>query len=110
MNKDIIDLVKAVEEKGYEPETDWTKEYYSYSYMKRQSYIELCLIQRWFRNLKILVEATVIDDWNGWTVSIYHEDCIAPICLAYKDNSVEFPTYDAALLAGLQEAVKLISK
>lgn len=66
-------------------------------------------LQTYLRNRKILVEAVPVDSWDNWTYSIYVEDCFAPFAkVAPEDISLEFPTYEDALEAGLTKAIDFL--
>lgn len=66
-------------------------------------------LQTYLRNHKILVEAVPVDSWDNWTYSIYVEDCFAPFAkVAPEDISLEFPTYEDALEAGLTQAIDFL--
>lgn len=66
-------------------------------------------LQTYLRNRKILVEVVPVDSWDNWTYSIYVEDCFAPFAkVAPEDISLEFPTYEDALEAGLTKAIDFL--
>ena len=71
-------------------------------------YLWMCELQRWLiLNHKILVDITVVDDWNEWSYTITVKDCMSP--LAIVDCSIDtYFTQLLALEAGLLNALKLI--
>jgi len=64
----------------------------------------------WFRNKKVLIEVSAIDDWNYWSATIYMEDCMSPFFVAFQDNEYEASTYEEAREYSILKAIELLTK
>lgn len=71
-------------------------------------YLWMCELQRWLiLNHKILVDVTVVDNWDSWDWKITIEDLMSPLAIV-NCNLEDYSTQLLALEAGLLNALKLI--